>query len=172
MFFCMQHATTCHQQSVRSNESLLRPATRRSGITSLRRSGRISRCGRNNPRYVCNALSHAGSVYPLYTSSLSCVNFKAISESSLSHYALLRVCTISPNTLVLQIVFRKVPQVSEERAELPVIKKKEREKEIGQTHASLRALQFDTFIVEYVTIWQINPVGNTHNIKNNIWNRR
>lgn len=56
----------CHQQSVRSNESLLRPATRRSGITSLRRSGRTSKCGRSNPRYVCNALSHAGSVSFVY----------------------------------------------------------------------------------------------------------
>lgn len=46
----------CHQQSVRSNESLPRPATRRSGITSLRRNGRTSRCGRSNPRYVRNAL--------------------------------------------------------------------------------------------------------------------
>lgn len=46
----------CHQQSVRSNESLPPPATRKSGITSLRRNGRTSRCGRSNLRYVRNAL--------------------------------------------------------------------------------------------------------------------
>lgn len=88
----------CHQQSVRSNESLLRPATRKSGITSLRRSGRTSKCGRSNPRYVCNALSHAGSVSSLYTFSFSCVTYKQSQNLFLSQYALPRVCTISPNT--------------------------------------------------------------------------
>lgn len=116
-FFCMQHATTCHQQSVRSNESLLRPATRKSGITSLRRSGRTSRCGRNNPRYVCNALSHAGSVSSVYfLFLLRNLNLRIF---SLSQYALLRVCTIPPNMLVLQIVFLRYHKVSDQLRKKP-----------------------------------------------------
>lgn len=113
VFFCMQHATTCHQQSVRSNESLLQPATRRSGITSLRRSGRTSRCGRNNPRYVCNALSHAGSVSVYLFFLLR--NLKQSQNLLCRNMLLCAFARYLQNTLVLQIVLQlyKVPQVSD-----------------------------------------------------------
>lgn len=163
----MQHATTCHQQSVRSNESLLRPATRRSGITSLRRSGRTSRCGRNNPRYVCNALSHAGSVSSVFflfllrnlkqSRKLLCRNMLLCALHDISKHARFANC------------ISKVPQVSDNWGKSRIACYK---KEIGQTHASLCAFQFDTLSWNAVTVWQINPVGNMHNINNNIWNRR
>lgn len=162
----MQHATTCHQQSVRSNESLLRPATRRSGITSLRRSGRTSRCGRNNPRYVCNALSHAGSVSSVYF-LFPLRNLKQ-SQNLLAICSSARLHDTSKHARFANCI-SKIWQVSDNWGKSRIACYK---KEIGQTHASLRALQFDTLSWNAVTVWQINPVGNTHNIKNNIWNRR
>lgn len=84
----------CHQQSVRSNESLLRPATRRSGITSLRHSGRTLKCGRNNPRYVCIRHSHMlvaclSSLFLLLPLCLSPLSFSLSLSLSISYFSTL-----------------------------------------------------------------------------------
>lgn len=52
MFLYATYDSCVQQQSVRLNEYLPPPATRRFGITSPRRNEKTLKCGRNSPRYV------------------------------------------------------------------------------------------------------------------------